>query len=53
MKNIEKLLIVSLTAMLLLTACGQKGPLYLSESQTAQSEGDQDDKDKGEDAAKE
>jgi predicted small lipoprotein YifL len=53
MKNIEKLLIVTLTAMLLLSACGQKGPLYLPESETSEGEDTQDEKDESEDATKE
>ncbi|MGI9318819.1 MAG: LPS translocon maturation chaperone LptM [bacterium] len=51
MKTTETLLIVIL-ASLLLSACGQKGPLYLPEEQTASSsqgeDADSEEKDKEE-----
>jgi len=52
MKNLMKTtetLFIAILAVLLLSACGQKGPLYLSEEQTAVSAQETDGESEGED----
>jgi len=48
MKTIIKLLILTMAMMFVLSACGQKGPLYLPDSETTDSETTEGEEEKSE-----